>query len=424
MPLRLGVVAAAAACGSAFFTHPTTHKRATSPIPYLRAFTRTLYDICGQNGRMLDPRVTQLAELLCDHSVRLDSNDKVLIHAFDVPNESVAEMVRVVQSRGAQAVVRLESGHIRRELLSNLTEANVKTIANIEKYEMEQMTAYIALRGTTNPLENAEIPGDKLKLWGKEYTQPVVFGVRVPKTKWVALRWPNPGMAMAAGMSTKAFEDFYFRVCTLDYKKMAEAAKPLADLMNNTDMVRVTAPGTDFTLSIKGIGAVPCTGEANIPDGECFSAPVRDSVNGTVQFNTSSLYEGTEFTGIRYVIKDGKIVEATAGANTEKLNRILDTDEGARYFGEFAIGFHPHVLHPMKDTLFDEKIAGSLHFTPGNSYDPPGGNGNMSAIHWDTVLIQRPEYGGGEIWFDDRLVRKDGLFVVPELEGLNPDRLG
>jgi aminopeptidase len=373
---------------------------------------------------MIDPRVTKLAELLVDHSVRLTPEDKVLIHAFDIPEDCLAEFVRVVQSRGAQAIVRMESGLVRRQIMHGLTEANVKTIAAIEKYEMEHMTSYIALRGTANPLENAEVPSEKMRLWGKEYTQPVVFGVRVPKTKWVALRWPNPAMAMAAGMSTPAFEDFYFRVCTLDYSKMSAAAKPLADLMNRTDNVRVTGPGTDFTLSIKGIGAVPCTGEANIPDGECFSAPVKESVNGTVQFNTSSLYEGTEFRDIRYVIKDGKIIEASAGSNTEKLNKILDTDEGARYFGEFAIGFHPHVLHPMKDTLFDEKIAGSLHFTPGNSYDPPGGNGNVSAIHWDTVLIQRHDYGGGEIWFDDVLIRKDGLFVLPQLAALNPDRLG
>lgn len=373
---------------------------------------------------MLDPRVTKLAELLCTHSVRLTPDDKVLIHAFDIPAEAVAEMVRIVQDRGAQAMVRLESGVVRRQIMHGLTEANVKTIAAIEKYEMEQMTAYIALRGTPNPLENAEVSSQSMQLWSREYTTPVVFGVRVPKTKWVALRWPNPVMAMSAGMSTPAFEDFYFRVCTLDYKKMAEACKPLVDLMNGTDIVEIKGPGTDFSFSIKDVGCVPCCGESNIPDGECFSAPVKDSVNGTVQFNTISLYEGTEFKDIKYTIKNGRIEDASAGGNTERINQILDTDEGARYFGEWSLGFNPYVLHPMKDTLFDEKIAGSFHFTPGNAYDPPGGNGNKSSIHWDTVLIQRPEYGGGEIWFDGRLIRKDGLFVLPELEALNPDKLG
>lgn len=372
---------------------------------------------------MLDPRVTKLAELLCSHSTRLGPEDKVLIHAFDIPEECVAEIVRVAQSKGAQVATRLESGILRRQMMHGMTEANARTIAAIEKFEMEQMTAYISVRGTHNYAEQAEVPDEIVKIWSKEYTKPVVFGVRVPNTKWVALRWPTPGMAQQASMSTPAFEQFFFDVCTMDYAKMALACAPLGDLMNRTDMVRVTAPGTDFTLSIKDIGAVPCTGEANIPDGECFSAPVRDSVNGVVQFNTVSLYQGTEFKDIRYEIKNGKIIDASAGSNTAKINEILDTDEGARYFGEFAIGFNPYVLHPMKDTLFDEKIAGSLHFTPGNSYDPPGGNGNVSGIHWDTVLIQRPEYGGGEIWFDGVLVRKDGLFVLPELEALNPNQL-
>jgi len=289
---------------------------------------------------------------------------------------------------------------------------------------MEQMTAYIALRGSHNYAELGDVPEQIQKMWAKEYSTPVVFGVRVPKTKWVALRWPTAGMAQQANMSTPAFEKFYFDVCTLDYAKMAKAGEPLQDLMSRTDRVEIKGPGTDFSFSIKGIGAVACSGDRNIPDGECFSAPVRESVNGTVQFNTVSLYQGTEFKDIRYVIKNGKIVEASAGSNTEKINEILDTDEGARYFGEWSLGYNPYVLHPMKDTLFDEKIAGSFHFTPGNAYDPPGGNGNKSSIHWDTVLIQRPEYGGGEICFDGKLIRKDGLFVLDELKGLNPDRLG
>lgn len=372
---------------------------------------------------MLDPRITRLAELLCSHSTRLGPEDNLLIHAFDIPEEAVSEVVRVAQNTGANVAVRIEQNLIKRQLMLGMTETNARLIAEVERHEMEQMTAYIALRGSHNYAELSEVPEGVQRMWSKEYSQPVVFGVRVPKTKWVALRWPTASMAQQANMSTPAFEQFYFDVCTMDYAKMAKACAPLKDLMDNTDMVRVTAPGTDFTLSIKGIGSVPCTGLRNIPDGECFSAPVKESVNGKVTFNTVSLYQGTEFKDISYEIKNGKIIGATAGDNTDKLNDILDTDEGARYFGEFAIGFNPYVLHPMKDTLFDEKIAGSLHFTPGNSYDPPGGNGNVSGIHWDTVLIQRPEYGGGEIWFDDVLVRKDGLFVLPELQGLNPDQL-
>jgi len=372
---------------------------------------------------MIDPRVTKLAELLCAHSTNLNADDTLLVHAIDVPEDAVAEVVRVAQSKGAQVVVRLESSLIRRQLMKNLTLASVRTIADIEKHEMERMTAYMSLRGSHNYAELSDVSDEALKLWSKEYTTPVIFEVRVPKTKWVGLRWPSPGVAQQANMSTPAFEDFFYDVCTLDYGRMAKASKPLQDLMDATDMVHVTGIGTDFSFSIKDIGSVACYGERNIPDGECYSAPVRDSVNGVVQFNTVSLFQGTEFKDIRYVIKNGRIEEATAGANTEKLNEILDTDPGARYFGEWALGFNPYVLHPMKDTLFDEKIAGSFHFTPGNAYGSPGGNGNKSNIHWDTVHIQRPEYGGGEVHFDGRLIRKDGLFVVDELLDLNPDRL-
>lgn len=373
---------------------------------------------------MTDPRVTKLAELLVNHSIELTKDDAVLIHAFDVSDEVVSEMVRVCQSKGAQVMVRLESTLVRRQLMLGMTEKNAGTIAASEKFEMERMTAYLAIRGSDNYAELGDIPSDVMTMWSKVYTTPVVFETRVPNTKWVALRWPTSAMAQQASMSTPAFEKFYFDVCTLDYQKMAKACEPLKTLMDSTDQVHIIAPGTDLKFSIKGIGSVPCSGERNIPDGECFSCPVRDSVNGTIQFNTVSLFQGTEFSDIRYEVEKGRIVNASAGTQTAKLNEILDTDEGARYFGEWSLGFNPYVLHPMKDTLFDEKIAGSFHLTPGNAYEGPGGNGNRSSIHWDTVLIQRPDYGGGEIYFDGKLVRKDGLFVLDQLKALNPDSLG
>lgn len=378
----------------------------------------------GNLSLVLDSRVTQLAEMLCSHSTNLSSEDNVLIHAFDIPDECVAELVRVAQSTGANVAVRLESNVIKRQLLHGMKESNVNLITDIELHEMKQMTAYIALRGGANSAELSDVPGDKNTMWQKLYATPVVFGQRVPHTKWAALRWPSPGMAQMANLPTAAFEDFYFKVCTLDYKRMEEAAKPLVELMNNTDRVHLKGPGTDLSFSIKGIGSVSCHGKRNIPDGECFSCPVKDSVNGTVQYNTINLYQGSDFKDIRFEVKNGKIVDATAGPMTEKLNQILDTDEGGRYFGEWSLGYNPHILHPMRDTLFDEKIAGSFHLTPGNAYTGPGGNGNTSAIHWDIVCIQRPEYGGGEVWFDDVLIRKDGIFTLPQLQALNPDQLG
>jgi aminopeptidase len=253
------------------------------------------------------------------------------------------------------------------------------------------------------------------------YNHPVHSSTRVKKTKWVVLRYPNPSMAQLANMSTEGFENFYFDVCTLDYEKMSKAMDPLKKLMEKTDRVKIVGPGTELSFSIKNIGAVKCDGKLNIPDGEVYTAPVRDSVNGVIRFNTPSSYLGFTYENVTLEFKDGKIVKATAN-DTERINKIFDTDEGARYVGEFSLGFNPYIREPMKDTLFDEKIDGSFHFTPGQCYDDAY-NGNHSAIHWDMVCIQRPEYGGGEIWFDDRLIRKDGRFVVPELELLNPENL-
>jgi len=228
-------------------------------------------------------------------------------------------------------------------------------------------------------------------------------------------------MAQMAGMSTPAFEDFFFRVCLLDYARLADAMVPLAERMRKTDQVRLKGPGTDLRFSIKDIGVVPCEGRRNLPDGECFTAPVRSSVEGTITYNTPSLYQGTTYEGISFTFEGGRIVRA-AGEPADRLLAVLDSDEGARYVGEFSLGFHPFILSPMKDTLFDEKIAGSLHFTPGQAYGIAD-NGNRSRVHWDLVLIQRPEYGGGEVWFDGECIRRDGRFIVPELEGLNPERL-
>jgi aminopeptidase len=248
-----------------------------------------------------------------------------------------------------------------------------------------------------------------------------VLDQRVNKTRWCVLRWPSPSMAQAANMSTEAFENFYFDVCTMNYPKMAKAMLPLQKRMNKADRVHLKSPGTDLRFSIKGIGALLAEGKRNIPDGEVFTAPVKNSAQGFLQYNTPTLYSGTKFENVRLEFKDGKIIQATAN-NSRRLNEILDTDPGARYIGEFSLGFNPYILDPMCDILFDEKIAGSLHFTPGQAYEQAD-NGNRSAVHWDMVLIQRPEWGGGEVWFDGELIRKNGLFLPRDLQALNPKNL-
>jgi len=370
---------------------------------------------------MVDPRLTQLAEGLVGYSVKVEPGENVLIEATGIETTLVAELVRAVRRKGAYPYVNLRDPKVTRALLLDAAEEQIKTWAEIDNHQMEQMQAYISVRGGVNITELSDVPPDHLRMYSSFYMQPVHFETRIKKTKWVVLRYPTPSMAQLSSMSTEAFEDFYFKVCLLDYSKMSRAMDPLKQLMDRTDRVHLKGPGTDIAFSIKGVGSIKCAGGMNIPDGEVYTAPVRDSVNGVISHNAPTPYDGYTFENVRLEFKDGKIVQATAN-NTERLNKILDTDKGARFVGEFAIGVNPFIREPMKDILFDEKIDGSFHFTPGACYDDAY-NGNHSSVHWDMVSIQRPEYGGGEIWFDGKLIRKDGRFVLPELEELNPENL-
>jgi Leucyl aminopeptidase (aminopeptidase T) len=368
---------------------------------------------------MHDARFDTLARVLVKHSTALKPGEKALIDAFDIPDEFVIALIRAVRAAKAAPFVQLHRARISRELTLEASDAQLEITSSLELARMKKMDAYIAIRGSHNITEMSDVPDAKMQLVMSKMRP--VLDWRINRTRWVVLRWPTPAMAQQAQMSTEAFEDFYFKVCTLDYAKMRPGMKALKALMDKTDHVHIKGPGTDLRFSIKGIGAVTCGGLRNIPDGEVFTAPVRDSVQGEITFNAPTIYQGIAFENIRLVFENGRIVNAT-GSNTKALNRILDSDAGARYIGEFAIGFNPHILHPMRDILFDEKIAGSFHFTPGQAYEI-GGNGNKSRIHWDMVNIQRKDYGGGEIWFDGKLIRKDGLFVPPALRKLNPDHL-
>jgi aminopeptidase len=369
---------------------------------------------------MQDARFDKLARLLVEYSTALKRNENVLIEAFDVPDEMVIALIRATRQAGAAPFVQVQRATIGRELALEASDRQLSLAANHELARMKKMDAYIALRGSNNIMENSDVPPDRMQLVAKKMRS--VQDQRVKKTKWVVLRWPSPSMAQLAGMSTEAFEDFYFQVCTLDYRKLQPGMNALKALMDKTDRVEIKGPGTDLRFSMKGIPAVVCGGDRNIPDGEVFSCPVKDSVAGHVTFNAPSIYQGTAFDRIRLDFKAGEIVDATSN-ETKKLNKILDSDPGARYIGEFSLGFNPYVLHPMRDILFDEKIAGSFHFTPGQAYENAD-NGNRSQVHWDLVSIQRPDYGGGEIYFDGKLIRRNGDFLPKQLQSLNRNRFG
>jgi aminopeptidase len=368
---------------------------------------------------MHDARFDKLAKLLVEYSITLKRNENVLIESFDAPDEMTVALVRAVRSAGGVPFVQLQRAQIIRELALEASDRQLNFMAQHELARMKKMDAYIALRGSNNITELSDVPAERMRLMAKKMRP--VQDQRVKKTKWVVLRWPTPAMAQLAAMSTEAFEDFYFEVCTLDYRKLQPGMKGLKALMEKTDRVQIKGPGTDLRFSIKGIPAIICGGDRNIPDGEVFSCPVKNSVEGHVTFNAPSIYQGITFDGIRLQFREGKIIDATSN-QTQKLNKILDSDPGARFIGEFSLGFNPHVLHPMRDILFDEKIAGSFHFTPGQAYEEAD-NGNRSQVHWDMVSIQRPDYGGGEIYFDGKLIRRDGEFLPERLRSLNRNHL-
>ena len=370
---------------------------------------------------MIHPRVRQLADNLISHSIGLKPGEKILIEGFDSRNDFICALVQAVYNAGGMPFVHLKDQSVQRSLLMGLSAAQADVTAAHEASLMAQMDAYIGVRAADNTFETSDVPPEKMELYTSVVQKRVHGEIRVPKTRWVVMRWPTPSMAQHAAMSTEAFEDFFFDVCCLDYERMGRAMQPLVERLERANDVHIVGPGTDLRFSIAGMPAIPCDGHLNIPDGEVYTAPVRDSVNGTITYNTKSTYQGVSFENISFTFQNGKIVKATS-SDTQRLNAILDTDEGARHVGEWALGVNPYIHRAMQDTLFDEKIAGSFHFTPGSCYDECD-NGNKSAIHWDLVLIQTKEMGGGEIYLDGELIRKDGIFVPEALKGLNPENL-
>ena len=370
---------------------------------------------------MKDPRLETLARQLIRYSCGLKAGERVLIENFGVEAEMLTALIREAYAAGAEPIAVLRDAAVQRALMMGATAQKWDEEARVDAERMRAVDAYIGIRAGENAYEQSDVPPEKQRLYMQHYSQPVHSLIRVPHTRWVVLRYPTPAMAQQAGMSTEAFEDFYFDVCTLDYEKMSRAMDALVARLERANDVRIVGPGTDLSFSIAGMPAIKCDGRLNVPDGEVYTAPVRESVNGVLQYNTPSLYQGKVFEHTRLTFKNGKIVEAVS-SDTARSNQIFDTDEGARYIGEFALGVNPYITRAIRDTLFDEKIAGSFHLTPGNCYDECP-NGNHSAIHWDLVCIQTPEYGGGEIYFDGKLIRRDGLFVPEDLLALNPENL-
>lgn len=365
---------------------------------------------------MKDPRVREMAEVLVNYSTRVKKGDVVLISAAGIESiPLVKELYALCLAKGA-AYVEYEFSvpEINRQFYSTARHEQLKYFPQHKLDFMEKVDVYIGISAAENSMVMAQ--ANEASMIAHSRVMRPIIDRRVRSTRWVVTRYPTHGAAQEAKMSLEEYEEYLFAACCMDWRAESRKQEKLKRLIDRTDKVRIRASDTDLSFSIKGMPGIKCDGRLNIPDGEVFTAPVKESVQGHITYNCPTLYQGKEFTGIRLEFEQGRIVAATAPGMNEPLNKILDTDDGARYVGEFAVGVNPAITKPMRNILFDEKIFGSIHFTPGQCYDECD-NGNRSAVHWDMVKLLQDD---GEIWFDDVLIQKDGRFVHKELLGLNP----
>ncbi len=362
----------------------------------------------------------KLAEKLVNYSCKVKKGEKVLITYSDCPDTFIECLIESVTKVGAIPLVYRLDKAIKRRLLLNSSEEMFEYYKTMVEPIMKSADAVILIGGSQNDFELSDVPQTAFANYSKIYVEPIHFDIRCSK-KWVLLRYPNPSFAQNSGMSSEKFSKFFFDVCTLDYEALDKKMEPLKTLMEATDKVHIVTPTTDLSFSIKGLPAIKCSGECNIPDGECYTAPVKNSVNGTIKFNIPAIDNGVEFKDITLTFKDGKIIDHDCNEK-EKFREILDTDEGSRYLGEFSFGLNPYCTYSLKDILFDEKMSGSIHLAIGSSYDDCY-NGNKSAVHLDLIQKHSPELGGGKIYFDDKLIYEDGKFICPNLVALNRENL-
>ena len=362
----------------------------------------------------MDMQNRKLAKVLVDYSVKVKKGEKVMIDCSgDASRSLLYALIEEILKKGAVPYYNIIDERASRILLKNGSQTLWKEKAKIDLAAMKAMDAYIAVRGADNIFQLAGVPQEKIAEFSRHYIGPVHIKERVENTRWVVLRYPSPSFAQSAFMSDEEFEKFYFKVCTLDYKKLSKAMDPLVRLLTKTETVQLKGRNTDLTIGVKGMNWIKCDGNSNIPDGEVFSSPVKNEVNGHIAFNTKTVQAGEMFSDIEFEVKNGKIIEAgCSSGNAKKLNELLDTDKGSRYFGEFAFGTNPYINREILDILFDEKINGSNHLAVGNSYKECF-NGNRSAVHWDLIIV------GCDVYCDGTLIRKGKKFIHPSLKGLN-----
>jgi aminopeptidase len=358
----------------------------------------------------------KLAGQLLNHSTELRAGENILIQVIGLNAIGLLRaLVEEIRRLNAHPFVQLEDPETNRLLLEYGDDTFWENQAAVDQLPlMKQMDAFIGIRGSENIYENSDVNKAANKSYSEKFLNPVHFKERVGNTKWCVLRYPSAAFAMNAKMPTERFRKFYYDACLFDYNRLYEAMKPLEVRLRKTDMIRLHGNETDIEFSVKDQNWIPCFGKRNIPDGELFSSPVLGSVNGHISY-TATVYQGKPFEFVKLQVRDGVVTDFDS-SNNSALEEILETDPGARQFGEFSFGLNPVIEKPMYDILFDEKIYGSNHLTLGKDYDIAP-NGNQSNIHWDLVCI------GPDVYLDGEKIREGRYFITDDLNGLNPGEL-
>ena len=365
---------------------------------------------------MYTKRDKQLAEKILNFSCELKEGQNVMLQLVGLNGiELLRALAETAREMKATPFIQVNDTEIQRLLVESGDRSFWKKQAQIDQLPlMKQMDAFVGIRASQNIYEQSKASKEANDAYSDEFLKPVHFEERVNNTNWVVLRYPSPAFAMNARMPTERFRDFYYEACLLDYAQLAEAMKPLEERLRDTDMIQLKGEGTDIQFSVKGQNWIPCFGKRNIPDGELFSSPILSSVDGEITYS-ASVYQGKPFDYVWLKVRDGVVIDFDS-SNNEQLEEILDTDSGARQFGEFSFGLNPIIEKPMRDILFDEKIYGSNHLTLGNDYEIAP-NGNESNIHWDLVCI------GADVYLDGEKIREGRTFIKEDLQGLNPENL-
>ncbi|MDX6543253.1 MAG: aminopeptidase [Gaiellaceae bacterium] len=359
---------------------------------------------------MADPRVEAYARLLVEYSVGVEPGWQVAVLAGTNARPLVEAVIREIAGRGAYPLVHLTfsgRGFHDQSWLESASDELLERAAPLAVHEAEQIDAHISIDSPENTKALGAIAPERIAKY-RESILPLVSRTRSNEIPWVICQWPTPALAQDAGMDTASFAEFLFGAVLLDWQAESQKMERIKERFDGASEVRIVGAGTDIVLGLEGRAALIDDGHLNMPGGEVYYGPVEDATEGTITYSEfPANYLGREVAGARLVFQAGRVVEASAQSGEDFLIETLDTDEGARVLGELGIGCNPGIDRYMKNTLFDEKIAGTVHLAVGNSYTSSGGT-NKSAVHWDMVKDLR---AGGELHLDGEVVQRDGNWL-------------